>query len=109
VAPRWRGRGGGGRLPERGWPGQIGTGFSEEALEAHHAFFKDHTLPKPKPYYKYHESLACDVWFDAVQVWEIKAADLSLSPKHLAAIGQVRRCRCPMARDPRAPYAGRAS
>ena len=70
---------------------KIGTGFSEEALETHYNFFKDHTIPKPKPYYRFHESLACDVWFDTVQVWEIKAADLSLSPKHLAGVGLVRR------------------
>ncbi|XP_048575636.1 DNA ligase 1 isoform X2 [Nematostella vectensis] len=68
---------------------KIGTGFTDEVLESHHQFFKDHVIDKPKPYYRYDDGLEPDHWFDAVQVWEVRAADLSVSPVHKAAVGQV--------------------
>ncbi|XP_031357055.1 DNA ligase 1 isoform X1 [Photinus pyralis] len=68
---------------------KIGTGFSDEALQAHTTFFENHILSHPKSYYRYDASHEPDHWFDAVQVWEIKCADLSLSPVHRAALGIV--------------------
>mmetsp|Transcript_4412 Transcript_4412/g.6601 ORF Transcript_4412/g.6601 Transcript_4412/m.6601 type:complete len:836 (-) Transcript_4412:86-2593(-) len=68
---------------------KIGTGFSEEDLRQHTAFFKDKLIEAPKSYYRYEKSMECDVWFEPCQVWEVKAADLSISPAHKAAMGKV--------------------
>lgn len=68
---------------------KIGTGFKDEELEKHSNFFQDYKIDKPKSYYVFDESIKPDVWFDAVQVWEIKCADFSISPVHRAAIGII--------------------
>ncbi|XP_039956098.1 DNA ligase 1 isoform X1 [Bactrocera tryoni] len=68
---------------------KIGTGLNDEDLSTHAKFFKEHTIPAPKSYYRFDASLAPDTWFEAVQVWEVKCADLSLSPVHKAAIGII--------------------
>ena len=70
---------------------KIGTGFSDEDLASTHAYLSQHTIPVARSYYAYPDHLAADVWFDAAhtQVWEVRAADLSISPAHKAAIGLV--------------------
>uniref|UniRef100_A0A8C2D9A1 DNA ligase n=1 Tax=Cyprinus carpio TaxID=7962 RepID=A0A8C2D9A1_CYPCA len=68
---------------------KIGTGFKDEDLEQHYSFLKEHILPKPRPYYRVDQSAEPDVWLEAVQVWEVKCADLSLSPVYKAAMGLV--------------------
>uniref|UniRef100_A0A8D3C401 DNA ligase n=1 Tax=Scophthalmus maximus TaxID=52904 RepID=A0A8D3C401_SCOMX len=57
-------------------------------LTEHHQT-PDHILPKPRAYYRIEPSAEPDVWLDAVQVWEVKCADLSLSPVYKAAMGLV--------------------
>ncbi|XP_067628430.1 DNA ligase 1 isoform X2 [Eurosta solidaginis] len=68
---------------------KIGTGLSDEDLNAHAKFFKEHIIPAPKSYYRFDNALAPDTWFEAIQVWEVKCADLSLSPVHKAGIGVI--------------------
>ncbi|XP_077077940.1 DNA ligase 1 [Siphateles boraxobius] len=68
---------------------KIGTGFKDEDLEQHYNFLKEHILPKPRPYYRVDQSTEPDVWLEAVQVWEVKCADLSLSPVYKAGMGLV--------------------
>ena len=63
---------------------KIGTGFSDEDLQQHWGFFKDHCLGSKRMDYDVHDSLTPDDWFDACQVWEVAAADLSISPIHSA-------------------------
>lgn len=66
---------------------KLGTGFKDEDLDTHTNFLKEHVIEKPKSYYVVDDTLKPDVWFEPVQVWEIKCADLSLSPVHTAALG----------------------
>ncbi|PIK46976.1 putative DNA ligase 1 [Apostichopus japonicus] len=68
---------------------KIGTGLKDDELEQHSKFFADHILEKPPSYYQFDSAHTPDHWFDAVQVWEVKAADLSISPVHKAGLGLV--------------------
>ncbi|KAG1331722.1 DNA ligase 1 [Cocos nucifera] len=67
----------------------IGTGFSESQLEERSASLRNKVIPTPKPYYRYADTVNPDVWFEPAEVWEVKAADLSISPVHRAASGIV--------------------
>ncbi|KAL2511193.1 DNA ligase 1 [Abeliophyllum distichum] len=68
---------------------KIGTGFSEAMLEERSASLRSKVTPKPKSYYRYSDTISPDVWFEPIEVWEVKAADLTISPVHRAAIGIV--------------------
>ncbi|RDW65255.1 DNA ligase-1 [Coleophoma crateriformis] len=64
----------------------IGTGFSEAVLETLHQDLSDITIDRPKPFYSHssgnqHQP---DVWFEPKYVWEVKTADLTLSPRYKA-------------------------
>merc|ERR1712224_627368 len=66
---------------------KAGTGFSDEDLKTHYEFFKSRTILTAESNYNVDDKLKPDVWLEACQVWEIKAADLSVSPVHTAAMG----------------------
>ncbi|KAJ6164152.1 hypothetical protein N7470_002824 [Penicillium chermesinum] len=65
----------------------IGTGFSEAVLEELHKVLSPMVIDRPKPFYA-HSSVPKDqpdVWFEPRLVWEVKTADLTLSPRYKAA------------------------
>merc|ERR1719277_1304446 len=66
---------------------KAGTGFSDEDLTTHYEFFKGRVTKAPESNYNVSDKLKPDVWLEACQVWEIKAADLSISPVHTSAFG----------------------
>ena len=75
---------------------KIGTGFSDENLEKFYKFFSEEgkerildTKPMEYNVRKDAATLRPDIWLKASMVWEVKAADLSISPAHTAAIGDA--------------------
>ncbi|PWA94062.1 DNA ligase 1 [Artemisia annua] len=70
---------------------RIGTGFSDAMLEERSASLRSKEIPTPKSYYRYVGvgDKNPDAWFEATEVWEVKAADLTISPVYCAAIGAV--------------------
>ncbi|EDP44109.1 hypothetical protein MGL_1506 [Malassezia globosa CBS 7966] len=67
---------------------KIGTGFSEADLDAHYSTLKELEIPRKKGYYDLGEAKP-DVFFEPRIVWEVLAADLSLSPVYTAARGAI--------------------
>lgn len=74
---------------------KIGTGFSDEMLAELTKAFKEKPdcIKETKPANVMAGDMkeTPDVWFDpdASEVWEVMAADLSISPVHMAAFGKV--------------------
>ena len=69
----------------------IGTGFSEQLLEELHTELSEIVIDKPKPFYSHSSAKndQPDVWFESKYVWEVKTADLTLSPRYRAAIDEL--------------------
>mmetsp|Transcript_41029 Transcript_41029/g.162277 ORF Transcript_41029/g.162277 Transcript_41029/m.162277 type:complete len:741 (-) Transcript_41029:66-2288(-) len=69
---------------------KVMSGYSDKQYEALTAFYKDGRMLREKPpHYIVSRSLQPSVWLDACKVWEIKGADFTVSPVHLAAAGLV--------------------
>lgn len=69
----------------------IGTGFSEAILEEFHKELSEIVIDRPKPFYSHStvKNDQPDVWFEPRYVWEVKTADLTLSPRYRAAIDEM--------------------
>jgi DNA ligase-1 len=69
----------------------IGTGFSEAILETLHQQLSEIVIDRPKPFYTHSvgNKDQPDVWFEPRYVWEVKTADLTLSPRYRAAADEV--------------------
>ncbi|KAH0913488.1 hypothetical protein HID58_036809 [Brassica napus] len=63
--------------------------ISFTVLEERSTSLRSRVIPTPKQYYRVGDSLNPDVWFEPTEVWEVKAADLTISPVHRAANGIV--------------------
>ena len=68
---------------------KIGTGFSDADLQNFSASLKCKEINVVPSYYNMPDRDLPDVWFSPSVVFEVKAADLSISPNHKAAIGLV--------------------
>lgn len=63
------------------------TGLSDEQLESFHKAFSEHIIPNPLREYCMCKDQEADVWFEPFVVWEIRGADIQISPVYTAAIG----------------------
>ncbi|PIB00526.1 DNA ligase 1 [Cercospora beticola] len=65
----------------------IGTGFSEALLAELYDTLSPLAIDRAKPFYDHStgKNDQPDVWFEPKYVWEVKTADLTLSPKYRAA------------------------
>ena len=68
---------------------KCGTGFSDESLVSLKEGLEDEVTEKMPSNFVVSDTLTPDVWFNAAQVWEVKAADLSLSSTHKGALGRA--------------------
>eukprot|EP00968_Pinguiococcus_pyrenoidosus_P004120 scaffold272_cov137-Pinguiococcus_pyrenoidosus.AAC.1 len=72
---------------------KLGTGFSDADLDTLQKAAKEHETDRQPPNVMAGDSVRPDVWFRPEMVWEIRAADLSLSSVHKGALNRVARGR----------------
>ena len=61
-----------------------GAGLKDENLKNFHEILSKTIIKNPLSNYKINNNTKVDVWFEPTLVWEIKTADLSLSPVYTA-------------------------
>jgi len=69
---------------------KVGTGFKDEDLKVLTDALKKVVAPKKPMEFEVNTSaFDCDVWFEPSMVWEVKCADLQVSPVHTAGVGKA--------------------
>jgi len=72
---------------------KIGTGFSDEVLKSHTIALNEHKVDNQPKCYQFNadgnSAKEPDQWFEPTMVWEVMAADLSISPVYQSAVGHV--------------------
>ncbi|CAB3396747.1 unnamed protein product [Caenorhabditis bovis] len=64
---------------------KIGTGFSDEDLGEQFKLLQDKKVDKAPSYYRFDPTLKPDDIFSPSLVFEVKCADITISPRHMAA------------------------
>mmetsp|Transcript_7558 Transcript_7558/g.6856 ORF Transcript_7558/g.6856 Transcript_7558/m.6856 type:complete len:144 (+) Transcript_7558:620-1051(+) len=64
------------------------TGLSDSDLEKYHKLFSEHLIKEPLPEYRISKQQEADVWFEPCCVWEVRGADIQISPIYTTAIGE---------------------
>lgn len=67
---------------------KVATGFTQEHLTRHFQVLSQTVVAKPPHGLFFNDRVKPDVFFRPSEVWELRAADLSLSPVHTAAWGR---------------------
>src|SRR3546814_1165526 len=65
---------------------KIGTGFSDVLLQQFSNEMKPLVVERRPSSYKCGDAVIPDVWFESSKVWEIRAADLSISPDRKSVV-----------------------
>eukprot|EP01126_Amoeba_proteus_P036462 TRINITY_DN3717_c0_g3_i3.p1 TRINITY_DN3717_c0_g3~~TRINITY_DN3717_c0_g3_i3.p1 ORF type:complete len:219 (-),score=64.14 TRINITY_DN3717_c0_g3_i3:136-792(-) len=70
---------------------KLGTGFSDLQLQQFTKSLGENVVTTCKSYIRVADAknIVPDVWFEPSVVWEVKAADLSISPVHQGGIGLI--------------------
>ncbi|CAI5451351.1 unnamed protein product [Caenorhabditis angaria] len=66
---------------------KIGTGFTDEDLAEQYKILQDKKVNKVPSYYQFDATLKPDDIFEPSIVFEVKCADITISPRHKAASG----------------------
>jgi DNA ligase-1 len=68
------------------------SGFTDEFYKSQldvYSVEKGTVLAQPRADYVYSQDEPPRIWFDAICVWELRGATITISPKHKAAAGMV--------------------